>query len=86
MYQREATVKSKIGLHARPASMLVKAASSYKCKVTLQYKGKQVEAKSMLAVLAAGIRHGEVVTVIADGEDAENAVNRLVEMIENTED
>lgn len=86
MYEKEATVKSVIGLHARPATLLVKLATSYKSKITVNFQGKIIDAKSMWAVLGGGVKGGSTVLVTAEGEDEVKAVDAVVELIESVED
>lgn len=85
MYKKEATVKSVIGLHARPASLLVKLAGKYKSKIILHSNGKQINARSMFDVLGAGVKGGSSVVVEAEGEDEISAVEAVAELIETIE-
>lgn len=57
------------GLHARPATILIKLAKSFKSTTSLQKAGKTIKLNSMLNVLSLTIKGGETVTVIIDGED-----------------
>lgn len=70
---RKVTVKNPEGLHARPAGRLVKLLSGVRSSVTIKYRGKEINAKSVLSVMALGIDPGEEVEVIIEGEDAEEA-------------
>jgi phosphocarrier protein len=71
-------VKNKIGLHARPASLFVQTAIKFISDIQLvNSAGKAVNAKSILAVLALGLRQGAEVTIHAEGEDAELAIASL---------
>ena len=71
------------GVHARPASVFVQKASSFKSKVQLKAKGKTVDAKSILMIMSLGIEYGDKVTVVAEGSDARQAVNELVRLIDS---
>ncbi|WP_456394732.1 HPr family phosphocarrier protein [Thermococcus sp.] len=75
---RRVTVTNPEGLHARPAGRLVKLLSGVRSSVTIKYKDKEINAKSVLSVMALGIDPGEEVEVIIEGEDAEEAW-RIVE-------
>ncbi|WP_461865944.1 HPr family phosphocarrier protein [Thermococcus sp.] len=66
------------GLHARPAGKLVKLLSGVKSSVTIKYKDKEINAKSVLSIMALGINPGEEIEVIIEGEDAESAL-KIVE-------
>ncbi len=70
---RRVTVTNPEGLHARPAGRLVKLLSGVRSSVTIKYKDKEINAKSVLSVMALGIDPGEEVEVIIEGEDAEQA-------------
>lgn len=85
MLTKEVTVKSVIGLHARPASALVKLAMKYKSKILLHYQGRQFDAKSMFGVLGAGIKGGEAILISADGEDEAQALEATTELVATME-
>ncbi len=83
MPSREVSIASVVGLHARPASLFVKEATSLAVPVTIQKEGKPaVNARSMLAVMTLGAKHGDVVTLTAEGECAEEALDTLVAFLE----
>jgi len=82
MPERTVTVASSVGLHARPASLFSQAAAKVSVPVTLtNAAGKTVNAASILGVLSLGIGHGEVVTLKAEGDDAETALDSLAELL-----
>ena len=82
MPERTVTVASSVGLHARPASLFSQAAAQAGIPVTLtSAAGKTVNAASILGVLSLGIGHGEVVTLTADGDRAEAALDSLAELL-----
>jgi phosphocarrier protein len=82
MPQRRATVASRVGLHARPASIFVQAAARQSVRVTIaKPEGEPVSARSILSVLALGVRHGDEVVLSADGEGAEAALEELAELL-----
>jgi len=68
MIQTTYTVKSKDGLHARPASLLTKLASEFDGEVNLGYQDKTVTMKSIMAVMSLGIPHDATFTISVDGE------------------
>jgi phosphotransferase system HPr (HPr) family protein len=78
----ERTVRLPADLHARPAGLLSRAAAGFKSKVTFATPAKQVDARSVLMVMALGATEGTEVTVRATGRDAEAAVERLSRMLE----
>lgn len=82
MSERTVTVASSVGLHARPASLFSQAAAKAGVPVTLtNAAGKSVNAASILGVLSLGISHAEVVTLAADGEGADAALDTLAELL-----
>jgi phosphotransferase system HPr (HPr) family protein len=70
-------IKNKVGLHARPASLFVREAAKFKSAITVFCGEKQANAKSILNVLALGANQGALVTIRAEGEDAEAALQAL---------
>lgn len=83
MVEKETTVKNKTGLHARPASKLVNEASSYQSEVRIVYKDKKINAKSIMGLMSLGIDQGSKIIIQAEGEDENNAVSELIELIES---
>ena len=78
MPERVVTVTSRVGLHARPAAVFVKAASAAPVPVTIAKPGKDpVSARSILAVLGLDVRCGDAVTLSAEGNGAEAALDEL---------
>jgi len=80
--QREVHVKNPTGLHARPASLLVAQASKWKSKVTIQFNNKTINAKSMLSLLGGGIRKDSMIVVVGEGEDEQEALASVCDLIE----
>lgn len=82
MSERTVTVASSVGLHARPASLFAQAAAKVGVPVTLtNAAGKSVNAASILGVLSLGIGHGETVTIAAEGDGADAALDTLAEVL-----
>ncbi len=71
------TITDPNGLHARPAGILVKQAQTFDCEVSLSCHGKTANLKKLLAVMGLGVRHGDTVTVSAEGEGAEDCARAL---------
>ena len=76
-------IKEKLGLHARPAGMLVKKAKEYKSVITLEKSGSTVNLTKLMAVMSMGVKCGDTVTVIIDGSDEDTALNGIKEFFEN---
>jgi phosphocarrier protein HPr len=82
MPSRTVTVGSTSGLHARPAALFVVAAAAQPVKVTISTAGKSaVPAHSMLSVLSLGAKHGTEVTLEAEGEGADIALDALADLL-----
>lgn len=71
------TITDELGIHARPAGLLVKEAAGFSSKITLVKDGKEVDAKRILGVMGLGVKKGAEVTVRADGADEDAAVAAL---------
>ncbi len=82
MYSKEVVIANKTGLHARPASEFVKEASKFKSSITIEFKEKKINAKSIINVLSMGISAGSTILISADGEDEKQAVDQLVNLVE----
>lgn len=82
MAQRTVAVASTVGLHARPAKLFTQAAAAAGVPVTIaKGAGAPVDAGSILRVMALGVKHGEEVTLTAEGDGAEQALDTLVELL-----
>ncbi|MCI6063811.1 HPr family phosphocarrier protein [bacterium] len=71
------TVKDELGLHARPAGMLVKEVKNFQSKVTLEKDGKSVDASRLMAVMSMGVKKDQTVTVTVEGDDEDAACDAL---------
>ena len=83
MIRKEVEIKNKFGLHARPASLLVKLASSFDCDIQLAKDDTEVNAKSILGVMMLAAGPGQRIAVIADGEGEADAVHAIVSLVES---
>ena len=81
MFSKEVVVQNQVGLHARPATFFIQKANAYKSSVIVEKDDRRVNAKSLLGVLSLGIAQGMTVTLIADGQDEEDALNGLCDLI-----
>ena len=71
------TVKDELGLHARPAGMLVKEVKNFQSKVTLERDGKSVDASRLMAVMGMGGKKDQTVTVTVEGDDEDAACEAI---------
>lgn len=83
MKTREVVITNASGLHARPATFFIQKANCYKSTIWVEKEDRKVNAKSLLGVLSMGIAKGMTITLIADGQDEENALNGLTALIES---
>ena len=81
MKQISVTVIDPVGLHARPATVAVNAASKFKCEVKVAYKGRTVNMKSIMGVMSLGIPTQSEITVSCEGEDEEVAVKTIEDVL-----
>ena len=82
MAERTVVVASQVGLHARPAKLFTQAvvASGLAVRVA-KGEGPAVDAASILRVMALGVKHGDVVTLTAQGDGADDVLGGLVELL-----
>ena len=71
------TVKDELGLHARPAGLLVKEVKNFQSKVTLEKDGKSVDASRLMAVMGMGVKKDQTVTVKVEGDDEDAACEAI---------
>ncbi|NHJ01543.1 MAG: HPr family phosphocarrier protein [Candidatus Heimdallarchaeota archaeon] len=81
--QFTAILKNRVGLHARPAALFVRTSKKYQCEIFVEKEGNRVDAKKILGVLGLGANKDDKITVYLDGQDALDAKEVLLEMIEN---
>jgi phosphocarrier protein HPr len=82
MAERTVTIGSRVGLHARPASLFVQAAARQPVPVTVGKPGDEpVDARSILSVIALDARGGDVIVLRADGEGADDALDELAALV-----
>lgn len=86
MIHCEITVKNPTGIHARPASELVKLATKFKSTITMSHDGKDADPKSIISLLSATLKAGTVVNLSVEGEDEALAAKSICEFIDNLED
>ena len=83
MKTENSEVVNKLGIHARPAAMIVKAASNFYCNLTLTVDGDSVNAKSIMGVMTLAACRGSVIEVTAEGDDENEAAKAIVEIIKS---
>lgn len=83
MVSKEVVINNQTGLHARPASLLIATANKFKAELKLVHENREANLKSIIGVMALAVGAGETVTVQGRGEDANEAVDNIVEIIKN---
>ena len=87
MAQRSVVVGSRVGLHARPAALFVKAVSEQPVRITIRKgEGDPVDARSILRVLALGAKNGDTVVLEAEGEGADEALDAVAIVVAEDHD
>lgn len=79
---REVRVSNRYGIHARPAALLVKTASTFRSDVLLEKDGIEVSAKSIMGLLTMEGHHGAKIRISARGPDADTAVSAMAELFD----
>ena len=80
---RNIEIINKLGMHARAAAKFVKLASSFSSNIEIERKGRRVNGKSIMGVMMLAASMGSEVTIYADGDDAEESLDKLEQLINN---
>ena len=78
---KDLLIVNRLGLHARAAAQLVKAANQFSSEIMIEKEGEQINAKSIMGILMLAAARGSRITVVTDGEDAESAMSMIEEMV-----
>ncbi|QIN43986.1 HPr family phosphocarrier protein [Mycoplasma capricolum subsp. capripneumoniae] len=84
MAKFSAIITDKVGLHARPASVLAKEASKFSSNITIIANEKQGNLKSIMNVMAMAIKTGTEITIQVDGNDADQAIQAIKQTMIDT--
>lgn len=85
MYSKDVEITAENGLHVRPAAEFVKQAKAFTSNITITSNGKSASAKSLFKLQTLGLTKGTVITISAEGEDEQKAVDHLVALIPTLE-
>jgi phosphotransferase system HPr (HPr) family protein len=81
LIRREITITNQLGLHARPAAEFVRATKAFRSQIWIVKGAERFSAGSIMEVLTANLNCGEKATIEADGPDAKEAVEKLVQLV-----
>ncbi|SBS30000.1 Phosphocarrier protein HPr [Marinomonas spartinae] len=81
MLEESVTIINKLGLHARAAGKLVETTSRFSCDVTIEKDGRNVDGKSIMAMMMLAAGKGTDITIKTNGEDEEDAIKAIIALI-----
>lgn len=81
MVKKTITITDNTGIHARPATLLVNKAGSFNSDLTIEYKGKSVNLKSIMGVMSLGIPKDAEITFTAEGPDEQEAIEAIYTLV-----
>jgi phosphocarrier protein HPr len=82
MVERIVTIRNRAGMHARPAALLVKTASAFSSKITIEKDSERVNGKSIMGVITLGATFNTELKIIAEGADEAQAVDAIEKLFE----
>lgn len=82
MLEKKVRVQNKLGLHARPAALLVKTANKFKADVFLTRESQVVNGKSIMGVMMLAANYGSEIILSVKGEDEETALTELIRLFD----
>lgn len=77
MKEKKYIIGNSLGIHARPAAEIAKIAAQFKCDINLSSNGKNANAKSLLMIMAMGVKNGQELVVNTNGIDEDKAIDAL---------
>ena len=81
MITKNMKIEISTGLEARPVAVFVQVASQFESSIYVEVGNKKVNAKSIMGMMSMGFTEGQEITIIADGKDAEAAVNEIADYL-----
>ena len=81
MAKKDFTILNKLGIHARPAAQFVKTANRFQCDIYVEKDGEEVDGKSIMGLMMLAAGHGSVISVNAEGADADAALAAIGDLI-----
>lgn len=86
MVKKQIILKNQNGLHMRPGQLFVKEAKKQSCAVSVLYKDKTADAKSLVQVLKMGIGKDHTITLLCDGKGEQKSADHLEQFIDTLEE
>jgi phosphocarrier protein len=83
MTEATITISNRAGIHARPAALLVQITKDFKSNVYFEKDEDRINAKSIMGIITLGAAYGTELKIIAEGEDEQDAVKKLVRLFES---
>lgn len=83
MVSQTVTIKNRAGIHARPATLLVQTANDYESHILIKKEDNEINAKSIMGILALGASYKTVLEIVVEGSDEKAALDALVALFEN---
>ena len=83
--EKEVIIRNNQGLHARPAAIFVQLANKFDSNITVRKDSQEVNGKSIMGILMLAAEKGSRVTIVAEGIDAEEAIEQLVGLVSKDE-
>jgi phosphocarrier protein len=83
MQEESVIIINKLGLHARAAGKLVETTSRFSCDITIEKEGRNVDGKSIMAMMMLAAGKGTEILIKANGEDEDEAIKAVIELINN---
>jgi len=80
MIEKNFKIKNKLGIHARPAALLAQTVAKFQSKVSIIKNGQEVDGDSILGIMMLAAEFGSEITVIADGRDEKEAIEKIEEL------
>ena len=84
--RQKITITNPHGLHARPASLFVRMANTFRCQILVRKGGEEVDGKSIMGLLMLALERGSTIELIADGADADAAGAALSQFLQQDEE
>jgi phosphocarrier protein len=81
--RREVRIRNRLGMHARAAVKFVQMANKYRCEVKVLKDGNEANGKSIMGLLTLVAAHGVTMVLLCEGDDAEQALASLVELVDS---